>query len=104
MTIYSCKMLVYRNPVDKYKISAGKKYFSRRYNIIPIVLSNYFDGLVADSFSSQTKGKIYFFNSGKFFVIDLERKFVYQYITTLENNHDGELLDHSDIQDINVLN
>ena len=78
-------------------------YYRNFYNIIPTT-SNIFNCVWADKDSSQTKGKVYFSTPGGVYVIDLSGKFLYQKITSFENNVTGEVLEQNDVKHINVIN
>ena len=106
MTIYSGNLITFNDKVLIKNVSAGPlppEYFRNVYELTPAV-SKTFDCVWADKDSSQINGKVYFSNNVGVYVIDLNGKFLYQYITPLENNVTGEVLSDVGVVDLNVIN
>lgn len=106
MAIHSGNLLVFGNIELLKNIQAPPPppaYYRNFYNIIPTT-SDIFNCVWADKYSSQTKGKVYFSTPGGVYVIDLSGKFLYQKITSFENNVTGEVLVRTDLVDLNVVN
>lgn len=104
MAIYSGNLITFTDEVLIKNVSAGPvppKYFRTVYELVPTV-SKTFDCVWADGNSSQTKGKVYFSTSTGVYIIDLAGKFLYQYITPIDNNVTGEVLIDVGVVDLNV--
>jgi hypothetical protein len=107
MTIHAGKLLVYGDVVLLKNIQAPPpppEYYRTFYNIVSAD-SNSFNCVWADIDSSQSTGKVYFSTSGGgVYVIDLEGRYLYQYITPVSNNVTNEVIVQDDVFDLNVIN
>lgn len=104
MTIHFGHLFVFDEVVLIKNVSAGPvppKYTRTIYNILPTNTNN-FNCVWADKNSSQSFGKMYISRPNGLYVVDLSKKIVYQHVTPFENNVTGEILEQSDIVDINI--
>lgn len=104
MAIYSGNLITFNDKVLIKNVSAGPpppEYFRTVYEVTPTV-SKTFNCVWADKNSSQSFGKMYISRPNGLYVIDLSKKIVYQHVTPFENNVTGEILEQSDIVDINI--